>query len=73
MFENNLDAAILSIDGAGGKQGTLSIGYAPCTVNGETEEDKIPEDFLVDKADELVGKRDMYFKVFVKEAKTLPI
>ena len=34
MFESNLDAAILSIDGAGGKQGTLCIGYIPCTASG---------------------------------------
>ena len=27
MFENELSAAILSIDGAGGTQGTLNIGY----------------------------------------------
>lgn len=72
MFENNLEASILSIDGAGGKQGTLSIGYSPCTADGDIDEDLIPEHFIVDKAEELVGKKDMYFKVFVKDAKDLP-
>jgi hypothetical protein len=43
MFENNLEASILSIDGNGGKQGTISIGYAPCTINGDIDEDSIPE------------------------------
>lgn len=44
QFENNLETAgILSIDGQGGKNGILNIGYAPCTVNGETDEDSLPE------------------------------
>jgi hypothetical protein len=72
MFENQLEAAILSIDGTGGKQGSIEIGYAPCTVNGDTEEDLLDEDFLVDKADELIGKKNLYFKVFVKCGKGLP-
>jgi len=72
MFENNLQAAILAIDGAGGKQGIIDVGFAPCTVNGEIDEELIPENLLVDKPDELVGQKDMYFKVFVKSAKDLP-
>jgi len=72
MFENNLEASILSIDGTGGKQGTLSIAYSPCTEEGDISEELIPERFVVDKAEELVGKKDMYFKVFIKGAKDLP-
>jgi len=41
-------------------------------MDGEIEEDLIPEHFIVDKADDLVGKKDMYFKVFIKSAKDLP-
>lgn len=55
MFENNLQAAILAIDGAGGKQGLIEIGFAPCTVNGDTDEELIPENLLVDKPEELIG------------------
>jgi len=72
MFENNLEAAILAIDGDEGKKGTIDIGYAPCTVNGETDEALIPDHLLVDKPEELIGQKDMYFKVFVKCAKNLP-
>lgn len=72
MFENSLEASILSIDGAGGKQGILSVGYAPCTQEGDIDEDNIPERFIVDKAEELVGKKDMHFRVFIKDAKELP-
>lgn len=51
QFENNLEqAGILSIDGQGGKNGILNIGYAPCTVNGETDEELLPEEFMVDEA-----------------------
>ena len=30
QIENQLEAAILSIDGTGGKQGSINIGYRPC-------------------------------------------
>lgn len=72
MFENHLEAAILSIDGHAGKQGKITVGYAPCTVNGETEEELIPERLLVDKAEELIGQTDMYFKVYIRSAVDLP-
>ena len=55
MFENNLLASILAIDGEGGRSGQIDIGFAPCNVNGETDEELIPENMLVDKPDELIG------------------
>jgi hypothetical protein len=36
------------------------------------EEDEIPDRFIIDKAEELIGKKDMYFKVFIKDAKGIP-
>lgn len=73
QFENNLDkAGILSIDGQGGKNGILNIGYAPCTVNGECEEDSLPEEFMVEDPNELIGMKDLYFKVFIRSASSLP-
>ena len=73
QFPNDLESAgILSIDGQGGKNGILNIGYAPCTVNGECDEDLLPEEFMVEDADELIGMKILYFKVFVREAKNLP-
>ena len=53
--ENSLDAAILSIDGHGGKQGVLSISYEPCNAEGNTDEDYIPEEFLVEDSKDLLG------------------
>ena len=73
QFENNLETAgILSIDGQGGKNGILNIGYAPCTVNGETEEDAQPDEFMVEDANELIGMKNLYFKVYVRNASMLP-
>lgn len=73
QFENNLETAgILSIDGQGGKNGILNIGYAPCTVNGEVDEDLQPEEFMVEDPEELIGLRNLYFKVFVRNASGLP-
>ena len=72
QFENFLDATILSIDGKGGTQGTLTIGYAPCTPEGVTDEEELPEDFMVESPSELVGKENLYFKVYVKNAVGLP-
>ena len=64
--------SILSIDGAGGRQGVLFIGYSPCDKNGNTDESLLPEEFLVDDPTELIGLKDMYFKVNIKHAKDLP-
>jgi hypothetical protein len=72
QFENFLDATILSIDGQGGSQGFLTVGYAPCTIDGNTDEDELPEDLMVDDVDELVGKENLYFKVYVKHASNIP-
>lgn len=72
QFENFLDATILSIDGAGGSQGTLTIGYAPCTVDGITDEEDLPEEFMVNDCSELVGMENLHFKVYVKNASGLP-
>jgi len=69
QFENNLETAgILSIDGQGGKNGILNIGYSPCTVNGETEEENLPDEFMVEDAEELIGMKNLYFKVYVRNA-----
>lgn len=67
-----MEAGILSIDGQGGKQGTLSISFYPCTINGETDEELIPEDLMVEKPEELIGKKDIHFKVCVDAASGLP-
>ena len=71
-IENALEAGILSIDGAGGKQGNLSISYQPCTPDGNTDEDELPEDFLVEDAQELLGMKDLCFKVCITGATDLP-
>lgn len=70
--ENSLDAAILSIDGHGGKQGVLSISYEPCNAEGNTDEDFIPEEFLVEDSKDLLGLQNLYFKVNIDKAVGLP-
>lgn len=72
QFENFIDATVLSIDGAGGSQGQLTIGYAPCTVDGNLDEEELDEDFMVNDCSELVGKENLHFKVYVKNAIGLP-
>jgi hypothetical protein len=72
QFENFIDATVLSIDGAGGSQGQLTIGYAPCTVDGSLDEDDLDEEFMVNDCAELVGKENLHFKVYVKNAIGLP-
>ena len=71
-FENHLEATILSIDGKGGKQGMVSIGYEPCNSVGELGEEFVDEKFLVEDVEELLGEKDLFFKVFIKNAKNLP-
>ena len=63
-----MDAIILSIDGAGASNGTITIGYAPCTEDGVVEEEELPEEFMVDNCEELIGMDNLYFKVYVKHA-----
>lgn len=58
----------MSIDGAGASNGTITIGYAPCTEDGVTVEDELPEEFMVDECSELIGLDNLYFKVYVKNA-----
>lgn len=55
QIENQLEAAILSIDGNGGKHGTINIGYRPCNDQGETDEDALPLELQVDDVSELIG------------------
>lgn len=71
-FENHLEATILSIDGKGGKQGLVTIGYEPCNSVGELGEEFVDEKFLVEDVEELLGEKDLFFKVFIKNAKNLP-
>lgn len=73
FIENNLDnAKILTIDGAEGYKGEVSIGYMPCDREGNEGEDYMPDELTVDELDELIGKRNLYFKVFVRGCKNLP-
>ena len=45
---NDLESAgILSIDGQGGKNGILNIGYAPCTMEGDCNEENLWEDRIL--------------------------
>lgn len=73
-MENCLDAMILSIDGEGAANGMLSIGYEPCEADGSAlDEDNIPDEWLeAEEVEDMIGQKDMYFKVFVKFAKGLP-
>ena len=72
-FENKMEnAAILSIDGKGGKNGTICVEYLPCNKVGETEEDGLDEEFIVSEANEMIGKRNLYFKVLITNAMGLP-
>mmetsp|Transcript_1275 Transcript_1275/g.1527 ORF Transcript_1275/g.1527 Transcript_1275/m.1527 type:complete len:579 (+) Transcript_1275:943-2679(+) len=71
-IENEMTAGILSIDGRGGKQGDLRIGYKPCTETGDTNEDNLPEEFLVESPDQLLGLSNLNFLVEVDSAMNLP-
>jgi len=50
----------------------VNIGYRPCTKDGNTDEDELPEEFIVESADEIVGLKDLFFKVYIKDACGLP-
>lgn len=81
VVESELDAAILSIDGTAGKNGTVSVKYEPCDAEGrpfcQDEENEDPEKyadmpdelFVENDAEELLDYRDFYFKVSVDCAK----
>ena len=72
QIENDDDLGIISVDGKGNSDAKLSVGYKPCTSTGETDEGLLPLEFAVDDPMELVGKKDLYFKVYVEKAKNLP-
>ena len=44
----------------------------PCDKDGNEGEEFMPEELEVDELDDLVGKENLYFKVFVKSCKNLP-
>ena len=50
----------------------MNIGYAPCTVNGETNEEELPGEFMVEDAEELLGMKNLFFKVYIRSASGLP-
>ena len=50
----------------------VSIGYEPCNSVGELGEEFVDEKFLVEDVEELLGEKDLFFKVFIKNAKNLP-
>jgi hypothetical protein len=72
QLENTLEASILSIDGMGGKRGQINFRYMPCDKNGNTDEDALDEDFMVENVEEILGLNDLYFKVFINNAYGLP-
>jgi|TARA_B110001450_G_scaffold33865_1_gene29210 hypothetical protein len=41
-------------------------------VNGECDEDLLPEEFMVEDAEELLGMKNLFFKVFIRSASGLP-
>lgn len=73
MFNNVLkEAKIYPIDGNGESIGTISISYAPCDADGEEGDEFMPEEFIVEKAEELIGKKDLYFNLYIEHARNLP-
>ncbi len=58
-LENELEAKILSSEGADGARGVLSISYWPCDASGNGEPD---EDLLVEEPKELLGK-EIHFRL----------
>ena len=69
QLTNNLEAVEIDSDGT---KGTINIGYAPCNEYGSTEKDELSKEFMVEDAEELIGKKNLFFKVFIKSAKGLP-
>lgn len=58
-LENELEAKILSSEGADGARGVLSISYWPCDASGHGEPD---EELLVEEPKELLGK-EIHFRL----------
>ena len=61
VCDSELDAAILSIDGTAGKNGTLKVKYEPCDADGRPfcqDEENTDPDNLADMPDELFVEED---------------
>lgn len=85
VCDSELDAAILSIDGTAGKNGSIRVKYDPCDEDGKTfcqdEENEDPENFAdmpeelfvdEDPKELLNYKQEFFFKVGIKQAMQLP-
>jgi kinesin family member 13 len=68
LVENEVEAKILSSEGASGVRGVLSVKYFPTGDSGEGEPD---EDLLPDEPQDLLGK-SISFRVEIDNAKELP-
>ena len=68
MLNNDLDAKILSSEGAQGVRGNLMVKYWPCAADGVGEAE---DDVMVDEPRELVGK-EVFFRVEIDHATNLP-
>lgn len=68
MLQNDLDAKILSSEGAQGTRGSLMIKYWPCAADGVGE---AADDVMCDEPHELIGK-EINFRVEIDHAKGLP-
>jgi len=67
-LENELEAKILSSEGASGARGEISVKYWPCDEEGTGEPS---DDLIVDEPKELLGK-EIYFRVEIDKACDLP-
>ena len=54
------------------KAGIMTAGFKPCNEKGETEVDKLPDEFKVKDARLLLNKENLYFKVYVNFLNKLP-
>ncbi len=68
MLNNELEAKILSSEGAQGVRGYLKLEYWPTARDGVSEPS---DDMLVDEPLELVGK-EVFFRVEIQSAASLP-
>lgn len=68
MLNNDLDAKILSSEGAQGVRGNLKLEYWPTAPDGIGEP---ADDMLCDEPQELVGK-EIFFRVEIHSASSLP-
>lgn len=68
MLNNDLDAKILSSEGAQGVRGQCMVKYWPCAENGVDEPE---DDVMCDEPHELVGK-EIWFRVEIDYASNLP-